>query len=573
MKAFVLVLVLFFMYNLLISEAGYLHQVLPGIEDRNIRDNPPAGEEIISPAEFSHCEGIIISYVNWSRDLLHDIARAAADQYAVYVLVQDEVQQGIAYDNLQSADVNMDNVSFILFDQISPGSIWIRDSGPFYIYEDGLPAIVDYYYGLYPGDDNIPAYCADYFEYPRYESSILHHGGNHITDGNGMAFATTNITQYNNETLSEIKENFGTYMGIDSLVVLSAMENDGTGHIDMFCKLLTDNKFIVGYYENEEDGFGNNQQILNENAAILDEMTNQYGQDFEVTRILMPPFVMGGLNGSITYTYTNSLIINDKVLVPVYGFDSDAEALEIYESILPDYEIIGINSADIIEWWGAVHCVAQLHYGENPLIISHEAVTDMPSGIENVIRFRSNPKFNDMAAELNYREENAINFITLDAIQQNGVWEVTLPELTHDIEYYLSVSAYTDNAILHVTYPENAPEEYFHVNIDSTFTDQEFLPAIQDVITFPNPLLIGTHRSNTFNIKFNLSEATQISASIYNIKGQCVIHLNNQYCRSGLNSIYWDGKDKNSQYVKSGLYLYKIEAGDDDLYGKFVVIN
>ncbi|MCF7912783.1 MAG: agmatine deiminase family protein [Candidatus Cloacimonetes bacterium] len=573
MKNVILVLLFLLMFNILLSEDGYLHRVIPGIEDRAIRDNPPEGEEIVSPAEFSHCEGIIISYVNWSTELLHDIARAVADQYAVYVLVENEIQQAIASDNLESADVNMENVSFIFFDQISAGSIWIRDSGPFYIYEDGLPAIVDYYYGLYPGDDNIPAYCADYFEYPRYESSILHHGGNYISDGNGMAFATTNITQYNNETISEIQDNFETYMGIDSLVVISTMENDGTGHIDMFCKLLTDNKFIVGYYENAEDGFGNNQQILNENADILDEMTNLYGQDYEVTRIFMPPFVMGGLNGSITYTYTNSLIINDIVLVPVYGFDSDAVALEVYESILPDHEIIGINSADIIEWWGAVHCVAQLHYGENPLIILHDVVTDMDGSIENVIRFRSNPKFNDMAAELHYRDVNSPSFVTLSATQQNGVWEVNLPVLNHDFEYYLSVSAYTANGVLHVTCPENLSDGYFYVNVVNTMVEQDFGHLIQNVIMYPNPLLIGTQKSNTINLDFNLSEATQVQIKIYNIKGQCVKQLTNENFRSGMNSICWNGKDRNSQFVSPGLYLYHINTGEDKLYGKFVVIR
>ncbi|MCF7920932.1 MAG: agmatine deiminase family protein [Candidatus Cloacimonetes bacterium] len=572
MKSVILLLFLF-LFNLLLSEEGYLHRVEPVRDDRTMRENPPEGEEIVSPAEFSHCEGIIISYVNWSTDLLHDIARAVADQYAVYVLVGDEVQQAIAFADMQSADVNMDNVSFILFDLISPGSIWIRDSGPFYIYEDGLPAIADYYYGLYPGDDSIPAYCADYFEYPRYETDLLHHGGNHISDGNGMAFASTNITQYNNESLSEIKENFETFLGVDSLVVIPSLENDGTGHIDMFCKLLTDKTFIVGYYENEEDGFGNNQQILNDNAEILDELTNVYGQDFEVIRIYMPPFVMGGINGSITFSYTNSLIINNKVLVPVYGFDSDEEALELYESILPDHEIIGINSADIIEWWGAVHCVAKLHYGANPLIILHEAVTDINGNMENVISFRSNPKFDDMAAALHYREDNSTNFFTLSAIQQNGEWEVTLPVLNQDIEYYLSVSAYTANNILQVTFPENAPEEYFQVNVENTIAEQEFIHTVQDIKKFPNPFLIGTHNSNKFNLEFQLSEARQVQIKMYNSKGQCVKHFRNQNCRSGKNTIYWDGKDQNSHFVSTGLYFYQIETDEDKFYGKFVVIR
>ena len=573
MKAFLVFFILFSIIDAFTISDGNLHQIDSIIKNSTPRDNPPEGLEIVTPAEFSHCDGVLISYVNWSNNLLHDIALAIADRYPVYILIEDLVTQQIAYDNLQTAGVNMDNVYFILFDLISSGSIWIRDSGPFYIYEDGLPAIVDYYYGIYPGDDSIPEYCADYFTYPRYESSVLHHGGNHISDGNGMAFVTSNITEYNNETLPEIKENFKTYMGVDSLVVIPSMENDGTGHIDMFCKLLTDTTFIVGYYENPEDGWSNNQQILDENAVTLDSMTNLYGDDFEVVRIYMPPFVLDGPNGKITYTYTNSLLINDKVLVPVYGFDTDARALQVYESILPNHEVIGIDSADIIEWWGAVHCVTQLHYGENPLVIFHEPIYEINSNEEYILRFRSNPKFDEMYGKFYYRTVGETQFQMIPAIQNQGFWEVTLPNFLQDFEYYLSVSTHSINNSITITYPQNAPEDCFDVTVINSSFNQEIVSVVEDLKAFPNPSYFGEKKNTDFTIEFNLKKTENIKIEIYNCKGQCIEQMNYLNCKSGKNIFLWDGKDRNNQNVNTGVYLYRIKSAEQEFTGKFILFN
>ena len=58
--------------------------------------------------------------------------------------------------------------------------------------------------------------------------------------------------------------------------------------------------------------------------------------------------------------YKNSLIINGTnkkiVLVPQYGAVEDSTAIEIYEQVMPDYEIIGIYSNLVIDYWGAIHC-------------------------------------------------------------------------------------------------------------------------------------------------------------------------------------------------------------------------
>jgi hypothetical protein len=60
----------------------------------------------------------------------------------------------------------------------------------------------------------------------------------------------------------------------------------------------------------------------------------------------------------IYYTYTNSVMLNEIVLVPTYARpEFDDAALEIYREILGDeYTVEGIASAAIAPMGGAVHC-------------------------------------------------------------------------------------------------------------------------------------------------------------------------------------------------------------------------
>ena len=58
-------------------------------------------------------------------------------------------------------------------------------------------------------------------------------------------------------------------------------------------------------------------------------------------------------------TYSNYLIANNVVLVPVYGHANDQHALQIIAEQFPTREIIGIEVVALIEHGGAIGCVTQ----------------------------------------------------------------------------------------------------------------------------------------------------------------------------------------------------------------------
>ncbi len=71
---------------------------------------------------------------------------------------------------------------------------------------------------------------------------------------------------------------------------------------------------------------------------------------------------------------------------------------------------------------------------------------------------------------------------------------------------------------------------------------------------FPNPF------NPTTNISFALKKSSNISIDIYNILGQKVTTLINEYKLAGNYSITWEGTDSNNHKVASGVYFYRMKT-------------
>jgi len=561
-KIFIYITVLIFCATLTGLNDPVLHKSPDNVNilDRDgLFRTPPPGEEIVSPAEFNNAEGVMIGWPGWGQQILSDIARAVAVDYKVFVVTSSDLM-GSAENYLTFSNVNMGNVFFVLDENITNSSMWIRDYGPFYIYEDGETAIVDFFYGIYVGDDEIPYTIAEYADINYYESELLHHGGNFITDGNRMGFCTTNIFEHNQAYSEiEIRNDFQQFLGIDSLVVIDHLINDGTGHIDMSCKLLNDTLFIVGEYENPEDGFPGNYELLNDMTEYFQSLVNLDGRPFAVERVPMPPLGYDGPAGIVPYSYTNSLIINNKVLVPVYGFESDQTALDIYQDLMPGYEIIGIDSDFIIDWWGAVHCVSKLYYGEDPLIILHEPVMESQNNTTTEISFRVNPKFSRSDASVFFRNISDTDFIEIEASHFQGIWTAEIPVSIENIEYYINGNSISGVTNFQALLPSSAPSNVFTIEVIQTGTEDLIPEEISLLSNHPNPFNPSTIIS--FQIS-GISNYQKAEIEVYNLKGQKIKTFNiipdsNSPDEDG--SVVWDGSDDQGQSVSSGLYLYQLK--------------
>jgi agmatine deiminase len=65
-------------------------------------------------------------------------------------------------------------------------------------------------------------------------------------------------------------------------------------------------------------------------------------------------------NSSLTdAAYSNYLIANNVVLVPVYGHKNDERSLKIIAEHFPGRDVVGIEVVALIEHGGAIGCVTQ----------------------------------------------------------------------------------------------------------------------------------------------------------------------------------------------------------------------
>ena len=79
---------------------------------------------------------------------------------------------------------------------------------------------------------------------------------------------------------------------------------------------------------------------------------------------------------------------------------------------------------------------------------------------------------------------------------------------------------------------------------------------------YPNPF------NPTTTIGFNLQEAGIVKLTLFNILGQELRTLVNEYKESGVHTINFDASDLNS-----GMYIYKIESGSFTQTRKMTLIK
>jgi hypothetical protein len=85
-----------------------------------------------------------------------------------------------------------------------------------------------------------------------------------------------------------------------------------------------------------------------------------------------------------------------------------------------------------------------------------------------------------------------------------------------------------------------------------------------DFSRFPKDFELKQNYPNPFNpttvIEYALPQASEVKIRIYNILGQRVRNLVEEYQAAGYKQVPWDGKDDNGKDVGSGIYFYRLEA-------------
>ncbi len=309
-------------------------------------DDPPP-QPVIPVAEWEPATGVLIAYPLWIP--LELVAELAEDIEVMTVLQNEEMMQQ-ALNDYMHAGVDTSSCTFLFS---GPGFVWphTRDYGPWYIFNgnDELGIIDHYYWGF----DHIPGLVGDTLGIPVYSTGMETEGGNYMTDGFERVFQEEWILIENpGMTVAQIDQIFEDYLGITSNII-----TDLVGlHIDTWAKLLDPGRIIVI----QTDPVNPTREAM---VEYMESLMSAYGRPYEIIRI----------QGS---GYSNTLILNNKVLVPLFDSPDDSMALVTFEQAMPGYEVHGFyyptfSSGD------ALHCRTHEMADRYMLRIVHVPVHDL----------------------------------------------------------------------------------------------------------------------------------------------------------------------------------------------------
>jgi len=197
-------------------------------------------------------------------------------------------------------------------------------------------------------------------------------GGSIDSNGSGEALTTAAciFSKNRNEHFSEkeiiqtIKQKFG----LKRLHVLRSgflAGDDTDSHIDMLARFVSKDTIVYATCKENDDHF----EALNKMKDELILLENAFGQHFNLVGI--PIGTVYNEKKRLPASYINFLIVNERVFIPFYNIEEDAEAKAIFADLFPNKEVVPINCSLLIKQGGSLHCATMNFYKGtlNPLLL------------------------------------------------------------------------------------------------------------------------------------------------------------------------------------------------------------
>ena len=236
-------------------------------------------------------------------------------------------------------------------------TVWARDYGPVGLSAGtGRPGIVDAIYRHYQyrrADDAVPGVIGKAKNVGVYAMPIIMDGGNLLMDSKGNLFMTKRTYLWNsNMSEEQVNNHLKNYLKAKNIIAFDyagypGEPGDGTGHLDMFVKLLNDHTVLISVADPEP--FKSNSE------KAIASLKGRKVPDGETYKIIT---VKAWYDGA-WYTYTNSLVVNNTAIISSFAGHpaEDAAAKAAYESA--GFNVVQVPSDSSIVAGGAVHCVTQ----------------------------------------------------------------------------------------------------------------------------------------------------------------------------------------------------------------------
>ncbi|MFI3237820.1 MAG: agmatine deiminase [Lachnospiraceae bacterium] len=275
--------------------------------------------------------------------------------------------------------------------EMSSNDSWVRDIGPSFLVNDqGLlrgcdwkfnawGGLVDGLYFPWDKDDRVAGKICELAGADSYrtEDFVLEGGSFHV-DGEGSVLTTKMclLSEGRNPHLTqeEVEDYLKKYLNASKVLWLEdGIDPEETnGHIDDVACFVRPGEVVCIYTEDKESPF---YEVAQTAYETLSNMRDAKGRKLKVHKLCCTKNqVMIGKDFAIDISYqskqraegelciasyANFLITNGGVIVPQYGDEHDALAVEQLQEIFPDYEVVGVYTREIVYGGGNIHCMTQ----------------------------------------------------------------------------------------------------------------------------------------------------------------------------------------------------------------------
>ncbi len=247
--------------------------------------------------------------------------------------------------------------------------MWARDTGPVFVVDGaGGKALVDFNFNGWGGkerhklDDLVPNAIAAHLDLPLIDSQLVGEGGGIEFDGEGTLLLTDSCWVNDNrnpgKSRDEIEAALKACLGVETVIWLPGVRGQEItdGHIDGSVRIIRPGVLMMSGIPGDTSEWG---AAYEESKQILQRTKDAKGRSFEIVEVPWaeqwrskdPDFFAG---------YANFYVGNGAVYTPQFGDKrGDAKAVEAFQALYPDREVVALNVDRIYENGGGIHCVTQ----------------------------------------------------------------------------------------------------------------------------------------------------------------------------------------------------------------------
>lgn len=497
---------------------------LPQFQFRSATLTPAPATPVRAAAEWEEVEYLVITWQPSFQNILRQIVAAGVNECKVIITTQN---QASVSSYLTANGISLTNVIFM---NAPWDSIWIRDYAGNTVYANdvGELALTDWIYNRpRPNDNVMPSMHATQVGIPIYitdsgTNDLVNTGGNYMSDGLGNAFASNLILDENGignpygvsaKTEAQIDGIMQNYMGIEHYIKMPTLPYDQIHHIDMHMKLLNEETLLVSRYPS---GVADGPQIEANIDYVTSHFLSPFGTPYKVEWIDAPPSTTGTYpdSGGAYRTFSNSVIVNKTVMIPIYRPEVDAAAIAKYQQLMPGYNIVGIDvdnpGENLISQLGAIHCITHTIGVAEPLWMVHQPIASANAGTPVTINAMIKHISGIASAKVFWREVGSTDFVGTDMSLVGGDnWtaNIAMAPSGNDVEYYLWAQANSGKSL---TRPITAPAGFWTIDVQNLSVQDWAKTHIAG--PFPNPA--------RENVTFNLGQMGSVDVTITNTLGQ-----------------------------------------------------